>query len=173
MANLSLIDTAERTLNGLLAELRGRDPTAHVTVITHSKPSARQAVLDTVIPLRSVGSLEGSHDQGSELHAKGGEAYSEALEEARRVLHDIKGLVTQRAIVMLGDGDVEGDALGESPTETCRALRDDGVPAYSILLNPSRAWLHMLRLSELTGGRELSNTATSAAMLDVILGGGD
>jgi hypothetical protein len=91
---------AEQVLSDLLAELNFWDLTACITVITHSQPSELSVVLDTIVQLTEVASLDGHEIQGSKLPSEGIDAYYDALRESRSILQQAGGSIGSRMIVM-------------------------------------------------------------------------
>src|SRR3569833_3329157 len=89
MAFDNLIDTAQKILNELCVELQNRYPQAAVAVITHSRgrKNSGAARLDTVVPLATLSSLEGSHKQKTQQHADKTETKKEAQTKTRNILH--------------------------------------------------------------------------------------
>jgi Mg-chelatase subunit ChlD len=165
MSVSGLIEQAEQALNGLMTELHRRNAATAIAVITHSETSGRP-LLDTILELGPLGTLEGPPIQGSQLHAEGIEVYEEALRYARRILVGDGGSIARRMIVMIGDGNVgrEGDLEG-----ICRDLRSDSIPAHSAELKTSSLKWSMARISGLTGGRRAMSYASPAAFLDAVL----
>jgi len=174
MAFDNLIDTAQKILNELCIELQNRYPQAAVAVITHSRgrKNSGAARLDTVVPLATLSSLEGSHFHGSQFHAGGSEAYEEALTEASNILHRdaAQPSIKRRLIVMIGDGDVKpGPQIDLEGL--CQQLADDNIPAHSILLDSygESDW-SMQKISDITGGRYGGYTSATD-VVDAIIPG--